>query len=263
MLSAKTFRNAIAFCMALTVFSCHTGDEALPESFSKDPAIDQPVVASAVQIPAPECALIEGTIEWHLSTMALGEVKTLSIQTYEGAIYKWTTSNGNLQILGADNSNSVTVKAVGLGSCILSVTRDANGEGGTCGRSGEVKIVKSGGGGGGGTICQCPSQVIDDQLCVSGGHPHWRFSLNYASSGDEIYWYGSHIAILTGQGSTYVVAEPDGTGDFTLYCRVTRKCADGTTKTRTAYYSNAYGGQCERGRTGFLPSSVCSSPTLD
>jgi len=207
----------------------------------------------------PECALLNGYGDW-AGTLTLGEERTYAIETFPSAIYKWTTSGSAITITSSDVTNTVTIKASALGSANLSVTRDANG-GGTCGRTGTITVKKPGSTTPPTPTCSCPAPVIDDQLCVTGGHPYWRFALTGISDTDEIYWYGNHISVMSGQGGTYVVANPDGTGDFTLYCRVTRRCSNGVTSSRTAYYTNSLNAQCNTGRIGF--TGTCGSGPLD
>jgi hypothetical protein len=217
---------------------------------------DVGVSPSAVASPIPECTLISA--DWDGASLLSGQSKTYEIQYYSGAIYKWTVS-GSISIVGVDNSNRVTIRANTTGIGSLSVTMDVPGNAGlACGNTGQLSIS-----GGGGTVCSCPSPIIDDMLCVSGGHPYWRFQLNNVSSGDNIRWYTQHATIMTGQGTDYVIVNPysSAVGGFTLYCEVTKRCSDGSSKSRTAYYTNYYGGVCGNGTTGY--SNTCGGGSIE
>lgn len=207
---------------------------------------------------APECLLQAGSSDWDGITLTVGQSRTFAIENIPGAIYKWTRSGRGITITSSDDANTVTITAAITGTSTLYVTRDLN-DGGTCGRMGTITVVKDGGGTPGpGPTCACPAPVIKDELCVTGGHPYWRFSLSGVSTSDVIYWYGNHITVTSGQGGTYVVANPDGTGDFTLYCRVTRRCSNGVTSQRIGYYTNSLYAQCGTGRIGF--QGTCGAP---
>ena len=110
--------------------------------------------------------------------------------------------------------------------------------------------------------CSCPNPVIDDRLCVSGGHPHWRFQVDGISSSDQITWSINHGTIHSNPNQSYVIIEPNSgsTYGFTVYCRVERTCPDGSKKVRTAYYTNYYGNSCGTGTTGFVGS--CSGGSM-
>jgi len=108
------------------------------------------------------------------------------------------------------------------------------------------------------TSCNCPFPVIDDRLCVSGMHPHWRFAVDGANGSDVITWSVDFGTILAGQGEDYVIIEigPDTAGGFTVFCEVSTWCGPGVgTKSRTAYYSNFYNGQCGSGTSGISEQS--------
>lgn len=110
--------------------------------------------------------------------------------------------------------------------------------------------------------CYCPSPVIDDKLCVSGGHPHWRFQVDGISSSDQITWSINHGTIHSNPNQSYVIIEPNSgsTYGFTVYCKVERTCPNGSKKVRTAYYTNYYGNSCGTGTTGFVGS--CSGGSM-
>ena len=111
--------------------------------------------------------------------------------------------------------------------------------------------------------CECPSPFIDDRLCVSGGHPHWRFQVDRIQPGDQITWSIDHGTIHSNPNQSYVIIEPNSSSiyGFTVLCKVVRTCSDGTTKERTAYYTNYYGNNCGTGTTGFKNS--CGGASLE
>ncbi len=105
-------------------------------------------------------------------------------------------------------------------------------------------------------LCECPVPVIDDVLCVSGGHPHWRFEVTGVSASDQITWSINHGTIHNGVNNEYAIIEPNAgsTAGFTVQCKVVRNCVDGSTRERIAYYTNYYGNDCGTGTTGYIGS---------
>ena len=176
----------------------------------------------------------------------------------------WTIDSGSISISSGQGTNTVnlifgsnftggyvTVSGAGIPNC--SVT---------------FEILKCGSGGDGdedGNWCECPDPVIDDRLCVSGGHPHWRFQVDGISSSDQITWSINHGTIHSNPNQSYVIIEPNSgsTYGFTVYCKVERTCPDGSKKVRTAYYTNYYGNSCGTGTTGFIGSCSGSGEILD
>lgn len=104
--------------------------------------------------------------------------------------------------------------------------------------------------------CSPPVPVIDPQVCVSGGHPHWRFQLNGISSSDQTNWSIDYGEISGVTADNYAIVIPAGTFEtqdyFTVYCEVTRICPDGSTVQVTAYWTSQYGNSCAEGTGGIL-----------
>ena len=163
----------------------------------------------------------------------------------------WTWSNGITPISGLGTSSATfrfnsgftmgTISAIGVGSetCSDSIT------------------IKCGDGvDGENESCDCPTPTIDDRLCVSGRHPHWRFQVDGINASDQITWSVNHGTIHSNPTQSYVIIEPNSYSyyGFTVYCKVSRTCSDGTTKERTAYYTNYYGNSCGTGTTGYTGS---------
>jgi|TARA_B110000037_G_C17001313_1_gene457347 hypothetical protein len=161
----------------------------------------------------------------------------------------WNSSPAGAISLISQSGNSATfqfnsgftigfISAIGVGSETCSDT---------------IKVV-CGNGDVGNDTCACPAPIIDDRLCVSGGHPHWRFQVDGISSSDQITWSINHGTIHSNPNQSYVIIEPNSgsTYGFTVYCKVERTCPDGSKKVRTAFYTNYYGNSCGTGTTGFV-----------
>jgi hypothetical protein len=173
----------------------------------------------------------------------------------------WSVTSGNLTLISGQGTNTAIFQ---IGSPFSGGWVQAYGSGSPdCFAS--IQILKCGSGGGNDT-CACPSPIIDDVLCVSGGHPHWRFEVYGVSSSDQITWSINHGTVHSGaNGGTYAIIEPNAgsTYGFTVFCKVVRTCADGTKKERTAYYTNYYGNSCGTGSTGFTTSCNSGGGLID
>jgi hypothetical protein len=216
-----------------------------------------------IAAPAPQCTLVSA--DWAGLTIAKGEQRTFEIQYYEGAIYKWTVS-GSISIVSGVDSHRVTVIGSYAGSGTLSVTMDYPPDASvTCGRTGSITVGSGTGTGTNPPLCNCPEPKITATLCVSGGHPDWRFEVtNYTNTTDKIRWYTQHATIMTNNtmpNVTVRVLEP-ATAGFTVYCEITRTCPNGSIIRRTAYYTNYYGKSCSNGKTGFTATCAGSSSDI-
>jgi hypothetical protein len=224
-------------------------------------SVNQPIT-NIVLSPVPQCELV--SVDWSNTSIIPGQTKTFEIKYYAGAIYKWTAS-GSIAIVGADNTNKVTIQAAKKGSGTLSVTMDVPGNATlACGNTGTIVVQL--GGGDGPPSCGCPSpKIITKNLCVSGGHPHWRLQVINVSSGDQIRWYTQHATIMGSNNTENVTVKvlQDAAAGFTVYCQVTRPCSGGVEKSRTAYYTNYYGQSCEAGTSGFSNSCNGGAPGND
>ncbi len=103
--------------------------------------------------------------------------------------------------------------------------------------------------------CSCPSPIIYNLIDKSGGHPDWRFRVKGVSSGgdDQITWSIDYGDAISGVHLTSAIFRPnaESIAGFTVFCKVVRTCPDGSTKERTAYYTNYYGNSYGTGTTGF------------
>jgi len=243
---------AFAVMLLSFVLSCEVDNQELKDDFSieKNEKINlkQDLTNSRLvlcEIDGPTTGCPNQYVTYTYST-------TLTMQSIT-----WSVVNGNMTLYSGQGTNTATfllasnftggwVQAYGSGTpdCVVS-----------------AEILNCGAGGGGG--CPCPSPVIDDILCVSGGHPHWRFEVNGITSGDQISWSVNHGTIHSNPTQSYVIIEPNSgsINGFTVYCQIVRTCPDGSTKTRTAYYTNYYGNSCGSGTTGFVDN--CDNGGLD
>jgi hypothetical protein len=247
--------------------SCEQDEPVITQYQESATQIDKSTSATSVLAPVPECTLISA--DWDGISMSKLQTKTFEIKYYEGAIYQWTVS-GSIAIVGSANSNTVTVQALTIGTGGLSVTMDVPGNPAlACGNTGTINVVSGSGGTGSGdtggtgsgTLCQCPAPSIVADLCVSGGHPDWRFHVTGISSSDKIRWYAQHGTIMVNNTMTDVIVRVLEPGGFTVYCEVTRTCSNGSKLSRTAYYTNSYGQLCAAGTKGF--ANTCNGPVYD
>lgn len=169
-------------------------------------------------------------------------------------IYNWSIVSGNISSTiigqGTDTATFQLGAFFNGGSVKVEITSSTNSD--NCTFFQDIALCRVIGGG----SCSCPNPVIDDRLCVSGGHPHWRFQVDGISSSDQITWSINHGTIRSNPNQSYVIIEPNSGSihGFTVYCRVERTCPDGSKKVRTAYYTNYYGNSCGTGTTGFVGS---------
>lgn len=161
----------------------------------------------------------------------------------------WTIENGDIMIVsGAGTNEAVFHLGTNFNGGSITATYSSGSE--ICSRTITIpKCATS-------NSCSYPYPVIDDRVCVSGGHPHWRFKVNGVSASDDITWSINHGDVLVGANSDYAIIRPNAgsTAGFTVYCNVVRTCSDGSTKERTAFYTNYYGNECGTGTTGFTDS---------
>lgn len=179
----------------------------------------------------------------------------------------WTINNEGISMTSNDGENPATFHldegVFAGGTVTASYTNSECGN--DCSQTIEIPLCSDGTGDGttdtDNEPCVCPEPFIDDRACVSGGHPHWRFEVEDINNSDDIVWTVNHGTIHSSPYQSYVIIEPDSnsTYGFTVYCEVTRTCDDGTTKTRTAYYTNYYGNECGTGTTGFTSTSCSGS----
>lgn len=161
----------------------------------------------------------------------------------------WSTTDGIAILDGQGTSNLIVQFPVGFTTGSIS----AIGVGSeTCSET--ILISCDDVDGGENNTCNDPAPVIDPQICVSGGHPYWRFQVNGISASDQITWSINHGEVITGVNSDYAIIDPNEGSEagFTVYCEVTRTCPNGTTVVVTAYYTNYYGNDCDEGTGGIL-----------
>lgn len=183
--------------------------------------------------------------------------------------YTYTSNTNNVNVnWTATPSTGVTISGQGtttvtitFNSTFNGCTLSAYGTGGNDDCQKTITISKSGGGNGGGD-CACPNPVIRCVLAVSGGHPYWRLQLDNLQQGDTFVWSQQHAPFKAGTNLSYVIVDPQGPtySGFTVYCEVSRRCANGTIKKRKAFYTNYYGGSTTTGTQGYVNNGgVCDS----
>lgn len=157
----------------------------------------------------------------------------------------WTSTNGINLVSGQGNSTATFTFPVGFTTGSIS----ASGAGDeTCSETILISCDDID------NVCNDPAPVIDPQICVSGGHPDWRFQVNGINSSDQVTWSINHGEVLSGANLDYAIIRPNegSVYGFTVYCEVTRTCPNGTTVVVTAYYTNYYGNDCDQGTGGIL-----------
>lgn len=202
--------------------------------------------------PDPECTLAGA--DWDGYIMQNKEVKSFSIEAVNGATYSWVTDNKGIRIISGANTPTVTVSASCLGgsSGVLSVSRETPGAPEPlCSNTGVIKVNCSGS-----EPCLCPNPKISiydpypndpSRNCSYKSNDLYTVTLSGVQSGDVLKWSGnSNVHLQNGQGTTtlafYIY---DTNKDFVINCTVTRKCADGTTFTRTATYGSNISQLCK------------------
>jgi hypothetical protein len=247
--------TTIAFLFAFS-FSCEKDDSELDiESTVEIEKTIESNLKSRIFKPPTICDIIGDTI------VTVGTTASYSYINDSGTPNNVTWSITTIPINSATVDSNGTVT---FSSRFISGTLLAFGSGGTA-LTCEARMNISTGIVPPPPSCACPNPVIDDRLCVSGGHPHWRFQVDGISSSDQITWSINHGTIHSNPNQSYVIIEPNSgsTYGFTVYCKVERTCPDGSKKVRTAYYTNYYGNSCGTGTTGFIGSCSGSGEILD
>lgn len=104
------------------------------------------------------------------------------------------------------------------------------------------------------TPCLCPNPKVSihdpyptdpNRNCSYTSSGLYSFTVSGTQAGDILQWTGTNANIQNGQGTTAVAAYIANTSSsFSVSCKVTRKCANGTTYVRTATYSSNISQQC-------------------
>jgi len=105
------------------------------------------------------------------------------------------------------------------------------------------------------TPCLCPNPKVSihdpypsdpNRNCSYTSSGMYSFTVSGTQAGDILQWTGTNANIQNGQGTTAVAAWiPNTSSSFSVACKVTRKCANGTTTyIRTATYSSNISQQC-------------------
>lgn len=233
--------------ISIVIYSCNSDDLIIdPDSNSIENNIElendtsNSIARLGCSISGPDCGKANNILTYTYTNTSSGTAN-------------WIVTNGDLTIISGNGTNTISLQ---FGPLFNGGTISVTGSGiPTC--TAILNILKCSNGNG--DNCPCPEPVIDDILCVSGGHPHWRFQVNGISASDNITWSINHGVVLVGVNSDYAIIKPNAgsTSGFTVFCKVISTCEDGTTKERTAYYTNYYGNSCGTGTTGYTTS--CNS----
>lgn len=251
-------RLLLVFWIGILFFACNEQET--------DIAIEDQ--ESIILAPVDECLLETGYADWNGQSMKPGDIREFAVKNYAGHLYEWDYDVSKFELISGLNTHKLKLKAKALASSTcVTVTRKELDSFGTarvkCARTGCFAISKTsigGGTGGGGTSCNCTSNpYINVTLCVSNGHPYWRFNVTGTGSvnTNNIRWFGSHLTFKGASSATKsVIVEPTDQGyGFRLSVELTDNCG----AKRTAFYENYEGGTCYNNTGVRRGVSACST----